>query len=89
MNRINEHPIIGNAEERTPVTIYLDGTPYPAYEGDMIAAALLACGREDFVGGTLEKYGAAENSVEVDASSFQHIVEEEAKRIREKAGKAV
>jgi len=33
--------------------------------GQAVEAALLACGREDFVGGTLEKYGAAENSVEL------------------------
>ncbi len=44
MGRIEKHPILGDLPERRDVTIYLDGRPYPAKEGDMIAAALIANG---------------------------------------------
>lgn len=45
MNRIEQHPILGDSPAgRKSVTIFLDGKPYPAFEGDMIAAALMANG---------------------------------------------
>ncbi|MBC5721610.1 NADH dehydrogenase subunit G [uncultured Clostridium sp.] len=48
MKRVTEHPILGNAPERKTVHIYVDGTPYEAQEGEMIAAALLALGISTF-----------------------------------------
>ncbi len=37
-----------NLERGEPVTITVDGEPIPAYEGESIAAALLAAGRRTF-----------------------------------------
>lgn len=46
--RIQEHPILGPAPERRPITILVDGVPVPALEGEPIAAALLAAGYRIF-----------------------------------------
>ena len=42
--RILEHPILGKLEKRTKVTIEFDGRLVEAYEGEPIAAALMAAG---------------------------------------------
>lgn len=42
MTRIIEHPILGELKEVKKIQFTIDGKPYTAYEGDMIAAALLA-----------------------------------------------
>lgn len=42
--RIIDHPILGPAPERRQVTIFHDGRPVPAYEGEPVAAALEALG---------------------------------------------
>ena len=42
MGRIQEHPILGKTEDKVKVSIYVDGQELQAYEGDMIAAALIA-----------------------------------------------
>lgn len=41
MTRILKHPILGDIPEQKKVTITVDGKSYSAYEGEMIAAALL------------------------------------------------
>lgn len=41
---MNDHPILGEQEDRTVVTLMVDGAVVSAYEGDMIAAALLRAG---------------------------------------------
>lgn len=48
MRRIVEHPILGPLPEATMVTIYVDGQPMQAREGEMIAAALMASGKSYF-----------------------------------------
>lgn len=48
MQRVEHHPILGEKPEKKQVTIYVDGTPYPAEEGEMIAAALMANGIATF-----------------------------------------
>ncbi len=42
--RVTEHPILGPAPARAAVTITFDGEPLSAFEGEMLAAALLAHG---------------------------------------------
>jgi sarcosine oxidase subunit alpha len=42
--RVTDHPILGPAPARAAVTITFDEKPLPAYEGEMLAAALLAHG---------------------------------------------
>jgi len=42
--RIDEHPILGPRQQGRTVTIYLDGQPLEAEEGEPIAAALWASG---------------------------------------------
>ncbi|UCF97511.1 MAG: (2Fe-2S)-binding protein [Spirochaetaceae bacterium] len=42
--RIQLHPILGDAPQRKTVTINVDGTHVSAYEGEMIASALMAAG---------------------------------------------
>jgi sarcosine oxidase subunit alpha len=42
--RIMHHPILGPLPERNVLTFRLDGKPYQAYQGETIAAALLANG---------------------------------------------
>lgn len=44
MGRITEHPILGDLEEKKIVKIYVDGQELSVYEGEMIAAALIANG---------------------------------------------
>jgi len=43
--RITSHPVLGDLPPAREVTIYLDGEPIPAGEGEPIAVALLAAGR--------------------------------------------
>jgi predicted molibdopterin-dependent oxidoreductase YjgC len=44
MLRIYDHPILGKLRERRKVLIEVDGKRIEAYEGEPIAAALLAAG---------------------------------------------
>lgn len=44
MGRIVEHPILGSQPEKKKVKIYIDGRELLVYEGEMIAAALIANG---------------------------------------------
>ena len=44
MLRIEDHPILGKAKHGARITIIFDGKPIEAYEGEPIAAALLAAG---------------------------------------------
>lgn len=46
--RITKHPILGDIEQRRMVKIYVDGTELVAFEGEMIAAALMAAGIKTF-----------------------------------------
>jgi predicted molibdopterin-dependent oxidoreductase YjgC len=45
MKRIKDHPILGQSESGKGVTLYLDGEPIEAFEGEPVAAALMAAGR--------------------------------------------
>ena len=42
LGRIDEHPILGPRTQRPKITIYLDGEPLEAEEGEPLAAALWA-----------------------------------------------
>lgn len=42
--RIKEHPILEEQKDRKPVTIYFNGQPLDAFEGEPIAAALMSAG---------------------------------------------
>ena len=42
--RVGHHPVLGEMEKGGQVTIYVDGNPLPAREGEPIAAALYANG---------------------------------------------
>lgn len=44
MLRVDNHPILGKEEDRKKVTVFIDGKQYEAYEGEMIAATLMANG---------------------------------------------
>lgn len=44
MNRINEHPILGEPEKGQLVSFYMDGKPMEGYAGEPIAVALKAAG---------------------------------------------
>ncbi len=44
MYRVQDHPVLGPGEKKKEVTIYFDGKPLPAFEGESIAAALTASG---------------------------------------------
>jgi predicted molibdopterin-dependent oxidoreductase YjgC len=46
--RVSKHPVLGDASPGRHVTIWLDGEPLAAVEGEPIAAALLAHGRRVF-----------------------------------------
>lgn len=48
MNRIQDHPILGAVEEKKEVSIWVDGKELKAYEGEMIAATLIANGVKVF-----------------------------------------
>lgn len=42
--RVADHPILGKAPDRKAVKLTVDGRPISAYEGETIAASLLAAG---------------------------------------------
>lgn len=42
--RIEEHPILGTLEKKAVIKIEVDGRPIDAFEGEPIAAALMAAG---------------------------------------------
>lgn len=42
--RILDHPILGTDEERTKVTIFYNDMPLEAFQGEPVAAALMAAG---------------------------------------------
>jgi predicted molibdopterin-dependent oxidoreductase YjgC len=46
--RITNHPIMGNIEKRKKVILKVDGVEIEAYEGEPIAAALVAAGIKVF-----------------------------------------
>ena len=46
--RIEDHPILGKTERRERITLKVDGAAVPAFEGEAIAAALIASGRRVF-----------------------------------------
>ena len=46
--RVLDHPILGEAKLGRKITIEVDGQPVPAFEGEPIAAALLAAGYKVF-----------------------------------------
>ena len=46
--RVLDHPILGEAKLGRKITIEVDGQPIPAFEGEPIAAALLAAGYKVF-----------------------------------------
>lgn len=48
MERIVEHPILGELEPRARVNFSVDGEALWAYEGEMIASALVAAGKKVF-----------------------------------------
>lgn len=42
--RVKQHPVLKDMKERKEVTVYFNNVPYQAYEGEPIAAALMAGG---------------------------------------------
>ncbi len=46
--RVMKHPILGDESRRRIVTVFYDGKEIKAYEGEMIAAALIANGIQTF-----------------------------------------
>ena len=46
--RVKEHPILGELEEKKTVTIFYNGQPIEAREGEPIAAALMNAGIRAF-----------------------------------------
>ena len=46
--RVEDHPILGKLKKGKKVKIIVDGEEMEAYEGEMIAAALLASGKKIF-----------------------------------------
>ncbi|CAG9609565.1 (2Fe-2S)-binding protein [Pseudoneobacillus rhizosphaerae] len=44
MTRIIDHPVLGRLENRNVISFQFDGNSYQAYDGESIAAALLANG---------------------------------------------
>ena len=46
--RVQNHPILGEAEQRGKITLMVDGKPIEAFDGEPIAAALLAAGYRAF-----------------------------------------
>ncbi len=47
-NRVLHHPILGDVPECQYVTIYCDGKPIEAIEGEPIASALMSAGIRSF-----------------------------------------
>ena len=43
-NRVLNHPVLGEMQERKVLTFYFNGKPIKAYEGETVAAALIAAG---------------------------------------------
>ncbi len=43
-NRIVDHPVLGDLEQKKAIPFTFDGKKYTGYEGDTIASALLASG---------------------------------------------
>ena len=43
--RIEDHPVLRTVATQKTITIYVDGEPAPAHEGEPIAAALMAAGK--------------------------------------------
>jgi predicted molibdopterin-dependent oxidoreductase YjgC len=48
MPRIVRHPVLGDLQEGRKVLVTVDGEPLEAFEGEMIAAALMAAGKDVF-----------------------------------------
>jgi predicted molibdopterin-dependent oxidoreductase YjgC len=46
--RIENHPILGPLSPGKPITLWVDGAPVSAFEGEPIAAALTAAGYRIF-----------------------------------------
>lgn len=46
--RVEDHPVLGKMPKVKMVTIYLDGEPLAAREGEPVAAALIAAGKRVF-----------------------------------------
>lgn len=46
--RVIQHPILGDIENKKTVTIYYNGRPIEAFEGEPIAAALINAGIKAF-----------------------------------------
>lgn len=46
--RVEDHPILGKLEEKKEVTIFYNGQPIKALEGEPIASALMAAGIKSF-----------------------------------------
>lgn len=46
--RIEDHPILGAKEEKKKITIYFEGQPIEAEEGEPVAAALMNSGIKGF-----------------------------------------
>jgi sarcosine oxidase subunit alpha len=46
--RIEDHPILGKVERGRKITLKVDGEPVMAFEGETIAAALIASGQRVF-----------------------------------------
>src|SRR6266536_3195270 len=46
--RLPAHPAQVPGETRRPITLFYEGRPVPAFEGDSVAAALFAAGRRIF-----------------------------------------
>ena len=53
--RIDRHPILDIPEKRKMVTIFANGYPIQAYQGETVAAALMAAGIKSFR--KTKKYG--------------------------------
>ena len=49
-NRIENHPVLGDLPPAKSITIYVDGEPVEAREGEPVAAALLAIGYRQIFG---------------------------------------
>src|SRR3954451_2817154 len=47
-DRLPAHPAQVHGEERRAITLFYEGRPVPAFQGDSVAAALFAAGRRIF-----------------------------------------
>jgi predicted molibdopterin-dependent oxidoreductase YjgC len=48
LTRIKSHPILGEITAKKEISIIIDGEVFQAFEGEMIASALLANGKKNF-----------------------------------------